>query len=48
MMGTFNAHSRKSMFFKTPVLHVLFDVRKTYVNEHTLNMRYLIYMFTMR
>ena len=45
---TVNAHSGKRMLYKTPVLHTLFDVRKTGVNEHTFNMRYSIYMFTTR
>ena len=44
---TLNAHSGKRMFYKTPVLRTLLDVRKTCVNERTLNMRYSIYMFTM-
>ena len=35
-------------FYKTPVLRTLLDVRKTCVNERTLNMRYSIYTFTMR
>ena len=36
------------MFYKSPVLRTLLDVRKTCVKERTLNMRYSIYMFTMR
>ena len=45
---TFNARSGKRMFYKTPVLRTLLDVRKTCVKERTLNMRYSIYTFTMR
>ena len=45
---TFNARSGKRMFYKTPVLHMLLDVRKTCVNKRTSNMRYSIYRFTMR
>ena len=45
---TFNARPGKRMFYKTPVLRTLLDVRKKYVKERTLNMRYSIYMFTMR
>ena len=45
---TFNARSGKRMFYKTPVLRTLLDVRNTCVNERTLNMRYSIYTFTMR
>ena len=44
----FNARSGKRMYYKTPVLRTLLDVRKTCVNERTLNMRYSIYTFTMR
>ena len=36
------------MFYKTPVLRMLLDVRKTCINERTVNMRYSIYTFTMR
>ena len=43
-----NTRSGKRLFYKTPVLHLLFDVRKTGVNVHTFTMRYSIYMFTMR
>ena len=45
---TFNARSGERMFYKTHVLHTLLDVRKTCINERTLNMRYSIYTFTMR
>ena len=45
---TFNARSGKRMFYKTPILRTLVDVRKTCVNERTLNMRYSIFTFTMR
>ena len=45
---TFFARSGKRMFNKTHVLRMLLHVRKTCVNERTLNMRYSIYMFTMR
>ena len=31
-----NVRSGKRMFYKTPVLHTLFDARKTGVKEHTL------------
>ena len=43
-----NARSGKHMFYKTPVLRTLLHICKTCVNEHTLNMRYSIYTFTMR
>ena len=45
---TLNARSGKRMFYKTPVLRTLLYVRKSCVNERTLNMRYSIYTFTMR
>ena len=45
---TFNACSGKRMFYKTPVLRTLLDVRKTCANDRMLNMRYSIYTFTMR
>ena len=44
----FKARSGKRMFYETPVLRTLLDVRKTCANERTLNIRYLIYTFTMR
>ena len=44
----FNARSGKRMFYKTPVLRILLNVRKTCVNERPLNMRYSIYTLTMR
>ena len=43
----FNACSGKRMFYKTPILRTLLHVRKTSVNERTLNMRYSINTFTM-
>ena len=36
------------MFYKTPVLPILLYIHKTCINERTSNMRYSIYMFTMR
>ena len=45
---TFNARSGKRMFYETHVLGTLLHVRKTCVNERTLNMCDSIYMFTMR
>ena len=45
---TFNARSGKCMFYKTPVLCMLLNVRKPCIKERTLNMRYSIYTFTMR
>ena len=36
------------MFYKTPVLRTLLDLRKMCVNERKLNMRYSIYTFTIR
>ena len=44
---TFNARSGKRMFFKTPVLRMLPDVRKMCFGEPTLNMSFSIYTFTM-
>ena len=43
---TFNGRSGKRNFDKTLILRTLLDVRKTCVNERTLNMRYSIYTFT--
>ena len=45
---TFNARSGKRMFYKLHVSYTLLDVRKTCVNERTLNMCYSIYTFTTR
>ena len=38
----------KRMFKKIPVLRTLINVRKTCVYESTLNIRYMIRLFTMR
>ena len=45
---TFNARSSKHMFYKTPILCMLLNVRKTCVNERSWNMSYSIYTFTIR
>ena len=45
MKRTFNAHSGNYYIFQNVrfTLNMLLDVRKTWVNEHTVNMRYSIH-----
>ena len=42
----FNSRSGKHMFYKTSVFRTLLDLRKTCVNERTLNIHFSIGAFT--